>query len=478
MGKEPHWAIKDAALSDAPPGASSLLDKDLRGYLASNKDIVIRIEKPVHLADIGALSAQSDLPVLFENIIERPGFRVCDMLVRNRMTQARALGVPAEDYLKVLAYRLRQPPRKLIEVKNGPVKEVKWLGGDADLDKLPIPMHKEADVYPYLSAMILVRDPETGFCNTSHAGTTVIGPRLGMSSFVTPHSRRIMRKYREMGADTMPIAFIVGVPPAYEIMGNFSGLHMDLWGEMDMVGTIMSQDIEMVACETIDLHVPANAEMIIEGHIQLNRIARSADVTSPSMYCLPHYEDIPEFHLTAITMREDRPIYRNHQTCPATDHQTLPRLCHEAVLFNRLREMDLDARDVRFPAWGGALSCILQFDYPRPGFVNDALMMAMGAPWLNTKLVVAVSPDTDLESPADVYHAIATRVDPARDVFIVGNTRGSLYDPAATPLKGSYPFRISGKMGIDATIKKRHNRADFKRAWPKNWGKVLLNDYL
>jgi UbiD family decarboxylase len=55
---------------------------------------------------------------------------------------------------------------------------------------------------------------------------------------------------------------IIGVPPAYEIMANFSGQHMDLWGEMEMVGTIMDQDIEMVPCETIDLTVPANAEII------------------------------------------------------------------------------------------------------------------------------------------------------------------------------------------------------------------------
>ena len=70
------------------------------------------------------------------------------------------------------------------------------------------------------------------------------------------------------------------------------------------------------------------------------------------------------------------------------------------MLYNRLTEIGLDVKDVRFPTWGAALSCILQFDYPREGFVNDALMTAMGAPWLNTKLVVAVSPDTDLDDPA------------------------------------------------------------------------------
>jgi hypothetical protein len=48
-------------------------------------------------------------------------------------------------------------------------------------------------------------------------------------------------------------------------------------------------------------------------------------------------------------MRGDRPIYRNHQTCPDTDHQPLPRLCHEAVLYNRLSEIGVDVKDVRFP---------------------------------------------------------------------------------------------------------------------------------
>ena len=96
------------------------------------------------------------------------------------------------------------------------------------------------------------------------------------------------------------------------------------------------------------------------------------------MYHLPHRDFVPEVEITAITMRADRPIYRNHQTRPDTDHQTLPRLCHEAILYNRLTEIGLDVKDVRFPTWGAALSCILQFDYPREGFVNDALMTRDG----------------------------------------------------------------------------------------------------
>ena len=70
-----------------------------------------------------------------------------------------------------------------------------------------------------------------------------------------------------------------------------------------------------------------------------------------------------------------------------TDHQALPCLCREAVLYNRLTEMGLTVRHVRFPAWGAAVSCIITIEYPRQGFVNDALMQCMGAPWLNTEMV-------------------------------------------------------------------------------------------
>src|SRR5580765_790800 len=109
-----------AAPSTARRASNQALDASLRGYLDSNADIVTRIVKPVHMDDIGALSAQSDQPILFENIVEKPGFRLCDILVKTRRAQARALGATPETYLKTLAYRLRQPPRGLKRVKTGP----------------------------------------------------------------------------------------------------------------------------------------------------------------------------------------------------------------------------------------------------------------------------------------------------------------------------------------------------------------------
>src|SRR5262245_1553937 len=134
-----------AMRSPAAIGNAPALDSSLRGYLETNADIVTRIRKPVSIDDVGALAGQVDTPILFENIVEKPGFRLCDILVKNRTMQARALGTTPENFLRTLAYRLRQPPRGLKVVKNGPVKEVVKLHNEADWTELPIPFHKDKD---------------------------------------------------------------------------------------------------------------------------------------------------------------------------------------------------------------------------------------------------------------------------------------------------------------------------------------------
>ena len=142
--------------------------------------------------------------------------------------------------------------------------------------------------------------------------------------------------------------------------------------------------------------------------------------------------------------------------------------------------MGVPVNDIRFPTFGGAMSCILQLsENPREGVVNDALMMMMSCPWNNAKMSVAISKDTNIESAAAVYHAIATRCDPSRDMFVVDRTRGSLWDPSAAPILGDeLKNRVVGKVGIDATIKSRHNAEDFELAWPEGWEDVSLEDYL
>ncbi|MGQ0653495.1 MAG: UbiD family decarboxylase domain-containing protein [Betaproteobacteria bacterium] len=93
------------------------------------------------------------------------------------MSCRRARSASRDDYLRSLAHRLRRPPRGFVNVGDGPVKERKFEGNGVDWTKLPIPVHSEQETRPYVTPMNIVLDPETGFHNTSHAGTTVTGPR-------------------------------------------------------------------------------------------------------------------------------------------------------------------------------------------------------------------------------------------------------------------------------------------------------------
>ena len=98
-----------------------------------------------------------------------------------------------------------------------------------------------------------------------------------------------------------------------------------------------------------------------------------------------------------------------------------------------------------------------------PEYTIHAITMRAGRPIYRNH---QTNPDTDINNPAEVYHAIASRCDPARDIVIVDNTRGSPYDPSASPIDGLW--RTVGKIGIDATRKGRHHAADFDRSWPIN----------
>jgi UbiD family decarboxylase len=173
---------------------------------------------------------------------------------------------------------------------------------------------------------------------------------------------------------------------------------------------------------------------------------------------------------------------------PYTDHQEMPRLWHEAILYERLRAMGIGVRDVHFPQGGGSLSVIIQVEPSMDGQVTDALLAVLGSPWSNTKMAIAVDPDVDIYDYREVHYAMATRVDPSRDVITIGNARGFIFDPSAQPVLEASPDTVQsrypcvvGKWGIDATKPVPYRvaqRKNYERAWPIGWNKVKLKDYL
>jgi UbiD family decarboxylase len=458
---------------------------DLNAFLEAHGDELVRVRKPVKLEHVGALVAQAKDTILFENISGYPGFRLVDQLFVNRKAQARVLGCEPKGVVKRLAEVIRKGPKPLKEVKSAPCQERVFTGNGVDLSMLPVVRHTQLDPYPYATGFVVHRDPVTGAFNSMFPRSGVLSRNEMVTSYVTPTANRFLAGHKAAGKK-MPQAMVIGAHPAWELAACYSYPH-EGWWELELFEAITGVVGEVVPCKTVDLVVPADASIVIEGYVNPEKTAQDGPNPGPNMIYCPYKMQMPVFEVTAITMRKD-PVYRHHQVTPFTDHQEMPRLFHEAFIFERLRAMGLETHDVCFPNGGAAQVVILQVEPSVDGQVTDALMAALWGPWANIKMAIAVNTDIDIYDYRDVMYALSTRVDPSKHVMIINNARIWPFDPSATPVQGAFPHTaetrlpsVVGKWGIDATKAvpyRVEERKNFERAWPIGWGEVSLRDYL
>ena len=455
---------------------------DLQKFVEANREQFVEIAKPVPLDAVGALTARVGQPVLFSNI---DGFQMplVDGLFIDRAAQARVLGCAPNEVLRTMNAALLRGPKPLKTVSDAPCKEIKLLGDDVDLSALPIVTHTDKDPYPYTTAFAVHRDPQTGSFNSMYPRSGVLARNEMVTSFVTSTAIRILGAHRADGTK-MAQSIAIGVHPAWELAAAYNYIH-EGWWELELFEALTGQPGELVESETNGIPVPADSSIVIEGWIDPVRTAQDGPSPGPTMLFTPYANQQPVFEVTAITMRRD-PIYRNHLMTPFTDHQQLPRLWQEAILFERIRAMGVAIREIAYVNGGAALFLAMQIEPTQEGQAKDALLTAMGS-FVNNKMVVAVDPDIDIFDYRDIVYALATRVDPARDVIVVDGTRGWIFDPRARPevdaSQGSAASRfpsVGSRWGINATkpVPYRKERSDYERAWPPEWQTVRLEDYL
>ena len=457
------------------------MPKDLRSFVEANADSILRVPRTVAREHLSALIVQAGRPVMFEAVEGFPGWRVLDLLFVDRRAQARVLDTATDNVLASLAAALDKPPVATRPVDASPHRQNILLGGKADLLALPGFRHGEKDPAPALIAMNICREPDAGAVNFSFTRMTPIGPRratylIGSS----PHQRAILAAWEERG-EAMPMACTIGTHPAYEIMASYSvPSHLAEFGELEMVGNLIGEVVEMVPCQTVPLEVPAHAEAVIEGWVRPG--VRHDDGPGPSqaLYYLPGASQQPVIEVSAITHR-DRPILRQHNTLMFSDHQPLISLPHEALLYTRLRADGHDVREVFYVPWGGTLACVVQIVPQSDGEVRNVLMRTLGQRWPNAKLAIAIDADVDIGSAEDLVWSMSTRVDPERDVFIVPEAKGHPIDPTARPAAGGPRNVVAGKWGIDATrppLSRPEARAVFERTLAPHIDEVRLEDFL
>lgn len=457
------------------------MPKNLRGFLADNDDLVLRVSKPVKRDDLSALIVQAERPVLFDQIENHPGWRVADLFFRDRVAQAAVLGTTPGAVTEVLAERLALPPLPTKRVNTALHKENIFKAGAFDLRDIPGFQHGTRDPGPGLIVMNVCREPDKGAVNFSF---TRLSPfEAGKATMLigsSPHQRAILDMWEARG-EPMPMACVVGTHPAYEIMASYSiPDHLPEFGELEIVGNLIGETVEMVPCETVPLDVPAHAELVIEGYVLPHE--RRADGPGPSqaLYYLPGVTQQPVFEAVSMNHR-DNPILRQHNTLIYSDHQTLISLPHEALLLTRLREQGHAVVDVFYVPWGGSLACVVQLEPKTDGEVRNMLMSVLGERWPSCKLAIAIDTDVEIGSAEDLVWSVTTRVDPTYDVFIVPGAKGHPIDPTARQTGDSPRDVVTGKWGIDATrppLQHPEARARFERTVPPGDATVSLKDFL
>jgi 2,5-furandicarboxylate decarboxylase 1 len=279
----------------------------------------------------------------------------------------------------------------------------------------------------------------------------------------------------------MPVAMVIGAHPAiYYAAGFTSSFGFD---ELEVAGGLLEDPIRLVKCETIDIEVPADAELVIEGEVLPDGMTEEGPFGEASgTYAMEGSTEI--FRVTAITHRKDPIFYGMQCGAPLTDTQSITATCIEAVLTEHLRNVEggLDLLDIRSLGVAGLMAVVIKLRPRVEGQAKTALMATLSSPYLHPKLAIAVDDDIDAADLRQVFWSITTRVHAERDVVRIPNTRVWSLDNVSDIVPGmSAMYRIGTKWLIDATkpaASQAADRARFERAMPRNYDRVELKDFL
>ncbi|HYB41537.1 MAG TPA: UbiD family decarboxylase [Candidatus Methylomirabilis sp.] len=424
--------------------------QDLRSFIAAYAQAhpaeVVRVAEPVSIEyDVMALVLEYErrrrFPILlFENVAGHD-IPIVANVVASRRALAFALDV-AEDALAAEYARRIKDHIKPVVIAEPPAHHRIATGNAVDLTALPVPLYFPGDAGRYLTAgMLVARDPETGVETEGYHRFQLKGKnRMGVSL----HSRRRMFEYQrraEAKGQALPSAVVLGLHPLIS-MGSLAYPPPDI-GKFEVVGGLFGEPLQVAACTTIDLHVPAAAEIVIEGEI----LPGAREPEGPFGEFTGYFSRRSTEHVfvaKAIAMRE-RPWFQSIGSGRAGDHITTLGLIREAEILNALTRVIPNVKAVHVPLSGtSSFTAYVSIKQSRPGEAKHAIPIVLGVDHY-LKLVIVVDDDIDVFDESDVLWAVATRMQADRDLIVLSGSLGALLDPSADE-RG-----VTAKLGIDAT---------------------------
>jgi 4-hydroxy-3-polyprenylbenzoate decarboxylase len=364
-------------------------------------------------------------------------------------------------------------------VKSGPCQAVVKTGADVDLRELPILQCWPLDAGRYITLpMVFTRHPLTGRRNVGMYRLQVFDRNTtGMHWHVHKDAAEHYRTLAGLtaasrsggaapddgaaapdagaGAGRMDVAVAIGTDPAvtYAATAPLPGA-VD---EMTFAGFLRGEAVEMVRCKTVDLEVPAHAEIVLEGYVDLQESRLEGPFGDHTGY-YSLADDYPVLHVTAVTRRRDA-IYSTTIVGQAPMEDAYLGKATERLFLPLLRLTLPELVDMDLPKEGGFHNCVLvSVDKRYPLQARKIMHALWGTGQMQfAKCVVVVDRDVDVHDYAQVAWRVFNNVDWKRDVTVVEGPLDVLDHSSPHPLRG-------GKIGIDATVK--WPEEGHQREWP------------
>jgi 4-hydroxy-3-polyprenylbenzoate decarboxylase len=468
--------------------------RDLRDFIAQLEKIgeLKRVSTPVstylEMTEIcdRVLRAQGPA-VLFENVAGHTMPVLANLFGTPRRV---ALGMGEEDIGalrevgKLLAYLKEPGPPKGLKdawekwpvlkqvltmspkvLSSAPCQEVVWEADGVDLSKLPIQHCWPGDIAPLITwGLVVTRGPNKTRQNLGIYRQQVIAPNKVIMRWLAHRGGALdFRDHCEKNpGQPFPIAVVIGADPA-TVLGAVTPVP-DSLSEYQFAGLLRGSKTELVKCLSGDLHVPASAEIVLEGVIQPGETALEGPFGDHTGY-YNEQETFPVVTIERVTMRRD-PIYHSTYTGKPPDEPAMLGVALNEVFVPLLQKQFPEIIDFYLPPEG--CSYRMAVVSIKKQYAGHAKRVMFGIwsylrQFMYTKFIIVVDDDIDVRDWKEVIWAITTRVDPVRDTLLVDNTPIDYLD-FASPVSG-----LGGKMGLDATNK-----------WPgetqREWGSPIVMD--
>ena len=328
--------------------------------------------------------------------------------------------------------------------KSGPVTEI--FEDAPSFEKIPIlkTWHKDAGRF-ITFGLVATRHPETGIRNIGVYRMQILDKTHALMHW-QKHKRGAHHfDIKKDKGDKTEVAIVIGGDPATVFSAVApvpEGLDKYLFA-----GIVRKTGIKTVKCKTVDLEVPANAELVLEGYVDPSDIRMEGPFGDHTGYYTPP-EPYPTFTLTGI-MRREKPTYLTTIVGkPILEDAFIGKVIERSFL-PLIKMFQPEVVDFSMPASGWFQGiAIISIKKRYPGQAKKVMMGLWGLGQLAlTKIFIVVDEDVNVHDINDVIWAVTTRTDAARDIIIINNTPTDTLDPAS-PL-----LNLGSKLGIDATQK-------------------------